>query len=394
MGFASLPGSPRTDQACRRILISTWGSLGDLHPYVALALGLQSRGHIVILATGECYRRKIEALGIGFRAVRPDCDWLDDPVIVRRLTHPRWGMIRAAQLPLACLRESYEETLAAAEGADLLISNMAAYATGIVAQKKGVPWVSAMHIPTGFFSAYDPPLIPGFPVFSKRLRGLGPGFWGPFGRSVNRMMNFLSRPWHLLRKEIGLPVARGFNPLTESYSPVLHLALFSRWLADKQPDWPAQTKVTGFPWFDADGEAGLPEKLAHFLDDGEPPLVFTLGTAVVADAGPFYEHSVSAAKLMGRRAVLLIKNPRVLRPALPEGVVAFEYAPFSLLFPRAAAIVHHGGIGTTGQAMRSGRPFLVMPCAWDQPDNAERAARLGISRTIPRHRYEPRARRC
>ena len=59
-------------------------------------------------------------------------------------------------------------------------------------------------------------------------------------------------------------------------------------------------------------------------------------------------------------------------PELPKGVVAFDYAPFSLLFPRAAAIVHHGGIGTTGQAMRSGRPSLVMPCAWDQPDNAER----------------------
>ena len=89
-----------------------------------------------------------------------------------------------------------------------------------------------------------------------------------------------------------------------------------------------------------------------------------------------------------------VKNPRVLLPELPEGVVAFDYAPFSLLFPRAAAIVHHGGIGTTGQAMRSGRPSLVMPCAWDQPDNAERAARLGIARTIARNRYEPTSRCC
>ena len=287
------------------------------------------------------------------------------------------------------LRESYDDTLAAAEGTDLLVSNMAAYATGIVAEKKGMPWVSAMHIPTGIFSAYDPPLIPGFPGFSKRLRFLGPKFWGPFGRSLNSVMSVLGRRWHLFRKEVGLARARGFNPLTESYSPVLHLALFSKWLADKQRDWPAQTIVTGFPWFDADGDAGLPRKLARFLDDGEPPLVFTLGTAVVANAGPFYHHSVAAAKLMGRRAVLLVKNPRVLLPELPEGVVALEYAPFSLLFPRAAAIVHHGGIGTTAQAMRSGRPSLVMPCAWDQPDNAERAARLGIARTIARNRYDP-----
>jgi rhamnosyltransferase subunit B len=147
--------------------------------------------------------------------------------------------------------------------------------------------------------------------------------------------------------------------------------------------------ITEFPWFDADGDGGLPRKLAHFLDDGEPPLVFTLGTAVVTDAGPFYHHSVAAAKLMGRRAILLVKNPRVLLPALSEGVVACDYAPFSLIFPRAAAIIHHGGIGTTAQAMRSGRPSLVMPCAWDQPDNAERAARLGIARTIAQNRYDP-----
>jgi rhamnosyltransferase subunit B len=384
----SVMTSPRTNQTRRRVPITTWGSLGDLHPYVALALGLQSRGHEVILATGECYRRKIEALGIGFRAVRPDCAWLNDPVVVRRLTHPRWGIIRAVQMQLMSLRESYEDTLAATERTDLLVANMAAYASAIVAEKKEMPWVSAMHIPTGIFSAYDPPLIPGFPGFSKNLRGLGPRFWGPFGRSVNRVASVLAGPWHRVRKEVGLPRARGFNPLTESYSPSLHLALFSKWLADKQLDWPVQTIVTGFPWYDADGDAGLPQKLARFLDDGEPPLVFTLGTAVVADAGAFYHHSAAAAKLLGRRAVLLVKNPRVVLPELPEGVMAFDYAPFSLLFPRAAAIVHHGGIGTTGQAMRSGRPSLVMPCAWDQPDNAERAVRLGIARTIARNRYE------
>jgi len=384
---ASSTTAQRTNHARRRILISTWGSLGDLHPYVALALGLQSRGHEAILATGECYRRKIEALGIGFRAVRPDCAWVADPVVVRRLAHPRWGMVRVVRVLLMSLRESYEDTLAAAEGTDLLMSNMAAYATGIVAEKKGMPWVSAMHSPTLFFSAYDPPLIPGFPGFSKALRGLGPNFWGPFGRSINWVATVLARPWHLLRKEIGLPPARGFNPLTESHSPKLHLALFSKWLADKQRDWPAQTVVTGFPWFDTDGDAGLPRNLARFLDDGEPPLVFTLGTAVVANAGSFYHESAAAAKRMRRRAILLVKNPRVLLPELPEGVVALDYAPFSLLFPRAAAIVHHGGIGTTGHAMRSGRPSLVVPCTWDQPDNAERAARLGIARTIARNRY-------
>ena len=126
-------------------------------------------------------------------------------------------------------------------------------------------------------------------------------------------------------------------------------------------------------------------------DEGAPPLVFTLGTAIAEDAGAagFFAASAAAAKLLGRRAVLILNEPRNRPPVLPEGVLAVDYAPFSELFPRAAVIVHHGGIGTTGLAMRSGRPMLVMPCAWDQPDNAERAARLGIARTISRRRYTP-----
>jgi len=92
------------------------------------------------------------------------------------------------------------------------------------------------------------------------------------------------------------------------------------------------------------------------------PLVFTLGSSAVVDAGPFYENSVAATKLLGRRAVLLVgKDPRNRPASLPDGVVAFAYAPYSELFPRAAAIVHQGGIGTTAQAMRSGRPCWSCP---------------------------------
>jgi UDP:flavonoid glycosyltransferase YjiC (YdhE family) len=172
---------------------------------------------------------------------------------------------------------------------------------------------------------------------------------------------------------------------------MLHLALFSKRLADKQPDWPRQTVVTGFPWYDQNGEVGLPPALAGFLDDGPPPIVFTLGTAVSADshATEFFERSAAAAAVLGHRAVLILKESRNRPRTLPADVVAFDYAPFSELFPRAAAIVHHGGIGTTGLAMSAGRPALVMPCTWDQPDNAARAARLGIARVIARQHYTP-----
>ncbi len=246
----------------------------------------------------------------------------------------------------------------AVEGAGLLIGNLAAYAARLVAEKTGIPWASVMHLPLGFFSAYDPPVLPLLPVASKNLRFLGPNFWGPVGHFLKWGAGRLAKPWHRFRREIGLPRAADLNPLTDGYSPRLHLALFSKWLMDRKPDWPRQTVVTGFPWYDPPGSAQLPPLLARFLDLGPPPIVFTLGTAVATHPGTFYECSARAASLLGRRAVLILRDPRNRPQSLPDGVVAFDYAPFSGLFPRAAAVVHHGGIGTTALAMRSGVPYV------------------------------------
>ena len=376
---------PGANPRRRRIVLTTFGSLGDLHPYIAIALGLQNRGHEAVIATGGYYRQKIEALGLGFRPLRPDSDFVSDPDVMRRFMDLRWGTIRVLrELLLPALRDSYEDTLAAAEGADLLVCHPLTFATRLVAEKTGIPWASTMITPLGFGSAYDPPMLPGAPVLSKRLRFLGPAFWKPLGRFLKWVTCSWAKPWYRLRAEVGLPPTQG-NPLVDGHSPVLHLALFSKRLADKQPDWPPQTVLTGFPLFDGGG--GLPPGLARFLDDGPPPIVFTLGMSAAMVAGPFFSHSVTAAKLLGHRAVLILKDPRNRPPDLPDGVAAFDYAPFSELFPRAAVIVHPGGIGTTGLAMRSGRPTLVVPYAHDQPDNAQRLTHLGIARTVLPRRY-------
>jgi UDP:flavonoid glycosyltransferase YjiC (YdhE family) len=373
----------------KRIVITTIGSLGDLHPYIAVARGLQARGHESILATSECYRQKIEALGIGFRPVRPDSAWISDPETMQRYMHLRLGLVRLArELALPALRDSYADTLAAVEGADLLVSQYS-LAARLVAEKTGIAWASTIHMPLFFFSAHDLPVIPALPVATQKLRGLGPLFWGPVLQLAKRATRFVARPWYDLRSELGLPPTTEANPLGDSHSPRLVLALFSKLLADSQPDWPPQTVITGFPFYDEEGGAGLPPAVSHFLDDGPPPIVFTLGSAVATNAGRFFEYSAAAAKILGRRAILILKDPRNRLSSLPEGVAAFDYAPFSALFPRAAAIVHHGGVGTTGLAMRAGRPSLVMPCAWDQPDNAERVVRLGIARRISIRRYTP-----
>jgi UDP:flavonoid glycosyltransferase YjiC (YdhE family) len=385
----------QASSSARRIVITTAGSLGDLHPYVAIALGLKARGHEAIMATGECYRKKIEALGLGFRPVRPDCDWVKDPEVIRRIMHPQWGLVRVFQdIWAPVLRQTYEDLLAATEGADLLVAMQGSHASRLVAEKKGMPWATAMHIPLLLYSAYDPPvldlpLLPGSGSLSKKLGFLGPAVWKPLGNFTKWATAVWAKPLHRFRRELGLPPDTTLNPLTDGWAPSLHLALFSKLLAAKQPDWPPQTIVTGFAWYDQDGAPGLPHELARFLDAGPPPIVFTLGTAVTHNAGApkFFDNSVAAAKALGRRAVLIVRETRNRPTALPDSVMACDYAPFSELFPRVAAVVHHGGIGTTALAMGAGRPMLIVPWAWDQSDNANRAERLGISRTIPQRRY-------
>jgi rhamnosyltransferase subunit B len=375
----------------RRIALTTFGSLGDLHPYIAIANGLQARGHETIIATTRHYRQRVEARGIGFHPVRPDGPDLDhDRDSMRRIMDSRKGseyVIRELLMPV--LQQTYEDLLAAAQGADLLVSHVLTYTTRLVAEKKGIPWVASFLQPLGFFSAYDPPVLPQMPYLSK-LRFLGPAFHRPLFGLAKWSCRSWCEPWHRLRAQIGLPPTSE-NPLFEGlYSPSLVLAMFSQEFAGKQPDWPPQTVVSGFPFSDWGAEAEMSPELVRFLDAGPAPLVFTLGSSGVMDAGPFFEHSVAAARLLGRRAVLIVGKEAGNRPkSLPDGVVAFDYVPFSKLFPRAAAIVHAGGIGTTGLAMRSGRPTLVMPCAHDQFDNAARVTRLGIARTISRGRYIP-----
>ena len=247
-----------------------------------------------------------------------------------------------------------------------------------------------MLAPFSFFSAYDPPVLPPYPGLARADR-IVPGM----GHAIKRLARFVTREWtepiYALRRELGLP--KGADPIFDAkHSPHLVLALFSRALGVEQPDWPPNTLITGFCFYDADGgNAALPPRLEAFLAEGEPPVVFTLGSAAVLAAGRFYEFSARAAMRMGLRAVLLIGADERNRPAmeLPPSICVEQYAPYSALFPRAAMVVHQGGVGTTAQCLQAGRPMLMMPYSHDQPDNARRMKRLKVAEVIQRGRYTP-----
>jgi UDP:flavonoid glycosyltransferase YjiC (YdhE family) len=291
------------------------------------------------------------------------------------------------------LRQTYDDLLDAAtrpQRADLLLLGELNYAGPLVAEVTGIPWASYLLAPLSFFSAFDPPVLPMYPRLARADRTV-PGL----GRAIKRLARFMSRKWpepiYELRAELGLE--RGSNPLFDAkHSPSLVLALFSRMLGREQKDWPPHTKITGFCFYDSDaGNATLPPHLEAFLAAGPAPVVFTLGSAAVMAAGKFYEYSAKAAMRLGVRAVLLIGSDQRNRPpqALPETICVAEYAPFSVLFPRAALVVHQGGVGTTAQCLRAGKPMLIMPYSHDQPDNARRMRRLQVARVIQRDNYTP-----
>jgi rhamnosyltransferase subunit B len=371
--------------AQRRILLTTFGSFGDLHPFLAIAAGLRDRGHHPVVGTVAMYREKVEAAGLEFRLVRTALIENADRDLIRQVFDMKDGaefLIRKLVMPN--LRIAYQDTLDAAEDCDLLLSHPLTFATRLVAESNGIPWASTQLAPMSFLSPYDPPILSVTPLLAP-LRGLGPALFRPVLWLAKRSADAWAAPYRQLRAELGLPPTE--HPLFEgSYSPSLMLALFSGQLATRQPDWPVQTVLTGFPFHD-DGTLLSPE-LERFLKAGDPPIVFTLGSSAVLNAGRFYQDSAEAARILGRRAILLVGSDPANRPAtLPDGVAAFDYAPFSPLFPRVAAVVHQGGVGTTGEAMRAGKPMLVMPYGIDQPDNADRVQRLGIGRAIARSEY-------
>ncbi|MGA3047395.1 MAG: glycosyltransferase [Terracidiphilus sp.] len=372
--------------APKQILIATIGSLGDLHPCIALALELKRRGHRVTIASTEYYRAKIESLGIAFHPIRPNWDPTDREMISQCDDLKRGVEVLYRQWILPHLKDTYQDLLSAAPDTDLMIAGELNLAAPLVAEKLNLRWVSAILSPASFLSSRDPSVLvnvpwlfhvrkAGWPVYSAILNvgRMGIQYWWAPVRELRRRQN--------LRPHCD-PVFR------DKFSPDLVLALFSRWLAQPQADWPRQTIQPGFIWFDQKvGSADADPQLAAFLASGEPPIVFTQGSTAVHNPGDFYAVSAEAARMLNRRALLVGANST--SGLNSSEILAIPYAPYSQIFPHAAVNVHQGGSGTTGQALRAGRPQLIIPFGWDQPDNAARVERIGAGMHLPRAEWSP-----
>lgn len=369
-----------------RIVLAPYGSLGDLHPFLAIAFELRDRGHEILITTLEPYREKIEMLGFDFHPLRPEFD-PEDRASAKKVMDTRSGsetLITEYMLP--SIEDMFEDLTSAAAGADLLIAGEIVFASHSVAEKSGIKLVTTTLAPLSMFSSYEPNVFPN----AEYLRPLN--FLGrPFQKFVHFVMKRVVAGW--LGDYRKFRIKHGLDPdhnpiVSGKYSKDLHLAMFSKALGKPQPDWSKCTLQTGFCFYDGRRDLGaMPEELSAFLDSGEPPIVFTLGSAAVMDAGNYFEESIAAAKALDQRAVFLYgifnEKPR----GLDSERVGFDYAPFGELFPRASCIVHQGGVGTTAQALRSGIPQLIVPFSHDQPDNAARCVRNGVAESIGRANY-------
>lgn len=365
-----------------RLLLTTFGSYGDLHPYLAMTHAFRGAGHQVALATHADYREFVERAGAEFLPLRPAlADVGPEEEWTQKVNHPRNGAeYICRKLILPFLESNYETLTHAARGCDLMISHLLTFATPVVAEKLGIPWLAVALQPAVILSVSDPPAVPVWKSLPEMPKWVVRGFY--------RMARQGTRPWFRpveeLRARLGLPP--GPNPMFDSFSPHGTLALFPPEFAAPQPDWPAQVRQVGFPLFDTETSPHVTPEVEAFLHAGEPPLVFTLGSSISRMQSSFFETAQRVTRTLGRRAVFLAGVRRdAVAKAVGEDAAIFVagYEPHSRIMPRAAAVIHHCGIGTTAQALASGRPQVAVAFAHDQPDNARRVARLGVGVGLP-----------
>lgn len=363
-----------------RVVLATLGSFGDLYPMLSMGLALRARGHVPVIAAPAVYRSRVSALGLQFRALRPD---FPPEVLMEIFSDPVQGgarLFRDTVFPH--VRETYADLLAATEGADVLVAGEVVHAARLVAARRALPWANAMLAPVTMMSALDPSVLTWFPA-AYHLRHLGAWPQRLLFRVARRQMAQWGAPLLELQRELGVS---GEDLLfADKFSPHLVLALFPRAFGAPQRDWPKATVQTGFPFFAQETNPDVAARITAFLSAGPPPVVFTLGTTVVHLAHDFYQIAADSARALGRRAILLLGD-NAPPAAPPDEVLPLAYAPHSLLFPHAEAVVQHGGVGGCAEALRAGVPVLTIPFAFDQPDNAVRMQRMGVGAVLSRHK--------
>jgi UDP:flavonoid glycosyltransferase YjiC (YdhE family) len=356
------------------VVLTSFGTTGDNAPIIALAEALRVQGDAPLLLLNPLYEAEARARQLPFSAVGPR--WAPDEVAeAEKYLHPRTGAIAIWNdfyLPNVARSFAAIRGAIAEHRADAVVSHWLCFGAHFAARAAGVRHAIVNLAPCWWYSRADPSTYSALDGPPWLLR------WCLF---LPRWLvnHFIGGSLRAVCAELGVPHRRDlyFDMFRQAD---LNLALWSSAFRPSAGDDPARAAICGFP-FANDGGALDPE-LGRFLSEGEPPVVVGLGSSLKALGDEVYRNVAITCRAIGSRALLVGARPDVAA-GLP-GVMAVTSAPFRLLFPRASAVVHHGGIGTLAEALRSGRPAAVVPFANDQHDNARRAHALGISLTLRR----------
>jgi rhamnosyltransferase subunit B len=353
-----------------------YGVAGDILPLVRLGSALRQRGHHTTLVACGYFQPVAVKEGLDFIELSPADEYqrgIFGPANDR--PKPRHYVRQVLDNVLLRLGDAYTiiadqyvpgETVVAAHG--LLLG------ARVAQEKLGMPLATVHTQPLYFGSVSDRGRLP---VWLHKL-----GRW-LVHRFADRM---LGRGVNAFRAGLGLA------PMSDVFewwnSPQMVLGLFPKWYARPQPDWPPNSRLVGFPLGDDREQepVGPLTELDEFVAAGEPPILFSQGS-VRRDVGDFFKVSAEVAHQLGRRALFLTPHPEQVPKELPPGVRYFGFVPFRLP-KRAAAHVHHGGLGTIAYTLAAGIPQLTMPLVMDQPDNCGRLQRLGVSDIIHPRQYK------
>jgi sterol 3beta-glucosyltransferase len=371
-----------------RVLILTYGSRGDVQPYVGLGKGLKAAGHEVTLATSSRFREFVEEHGLRYGYMSDDLlaiidtdqgrDLIENTTnLFQVLTRTFSLMKQVGPLQASLLNDCW--TTANAADPDLIVFHPKAYGGPHIAEKLGIPVILALPIPMMVPTSEYPNM--GFP-------NLKLGGW--YNRMTYRLVNTLmgmSAGKHVkaLRAAHGLPRQKRFDILHTTDGgdiPVLHA--MSMHVVGQPSDWPDTAVMTGYWFLDRLENWTPPAELEAFLAAGPPPVYVGFGSMAGRNPARLSNIVVEALQRANVRGIIATGWGGLKTESLPDSVLKIDQAPHEWLFPRMAAIVHHGGAGTTAAALRAGKPSIIVPFFGDQPFWAKRVHEIGAgARPIP-----------
>jgi sterol 3beta-glucosyltransferase len=356
-----------------KIALLTYGSQGDVDPFIALAEALYQVGHHVKLAAPQSFSKSIDHKKIEFIGLPGDPTMMVDQLVNQaRYSPARMVSVMSRHVyPLAV--EVMQEVTKSCRDVDIIVHSFLMTSTGYeLAREIAVPDLSALFFPvfttTADFPAPAFPHLPLGPIYNRFTHNLISGVFRYGSRLIYSRVQ---------KRNPDLPdlSAWPFDPKNPHRTPIMYA--FSSRILPQPADWPVDVHITGY-WFQKNDYNWQPDPdLVNFLESGPPPITIAFGSTLHRKMAGIQKKIIQAVTSLNQRAIIV--GPDLIQGSNLPQILFIDYAPYQWLFNRSSLVIHHGGAGTTGRALHSGIPQLILPFTSDQPFWAERMYRLGVS---------------